>query len=327
MHAPFLAGLSLALGLLGPGSALAQVGHPPIQGPRPVHERLAASDRVVLARITGATIGRIQVETVEATEDTTPEVFEIKRSPLAPPPLEPGDHAILFLRGARPPYVLVDEPKEVIRWVDDGQPDRPAEAVRALASAGGDPGALAQVYLDWIDAGPATLRELGASGLDAILSGAPALAATLGPDRLARVIDPGTPPDVRRISAQLAARAPRSAAALSMALARDPRPLDPAATAAALRGAGLARAPETVSLLGRAAKDPNPLVRLAAARALPGAMVFAREETISIARAIAEDETDRRVREAAERVLRDAARPRPRPRRTPGTPIEDPTDG
>ena len=310
-----LAGLSVFVGWLWGAAALAQTGHPPIQGPRPVHERLAVSDRVVHARIKSVEIGRIQLEAAAGLAGPVPETFEVKRSPVAPPPLEPGDEAILFLRGARPPYVLVDAPEEVIRWVEPDQGPRWDAAIGALVAADDDPVAQADAYLDWIDAGPANLRGLGASGLEAILALEPGMAGAIAPGRMVRVRDPDRPDDVRHISARLAALSPDHAGALCGVLAGAGLPLEPATTNAALRSGALARAPEVFALLERAKDDPDPFVRLAATRALPTTLTFAREETLSVAREIAAGETDRRVREAAERVLRDAMRPPPRPRR------------
>ena len=306
--------LSLAIvGAPGPG-VRAQVAHPPIEGPRPVHARLAVADRVVHVRIVSVETGRIQVESAGTPAGADPARFEIKRSPAAPPPLVPGDEAILLLRGARPPYILVDGPREIIPRVDPAAAGRWMEALAALAAAAGDPAAQAAVYLDWIDRGPAGLRGLAATGLGAILDAEPPLAAAIGRRRLALVTDAGAPDDVRLISARLAARSPESAGALCEALARDPRPLDPATADVALRAGARARAPQVFMLLERVAGDPDPLVRLTATRALPVTLGFAREETIARAHAIAAHETDRRVRESAERILRDAARPPPRQR-------------
>ena len=85
-----------------------------------------------------------------------------------PPPLATGDRALLLLRGARPPYVLVDEPSEVIRLSDDAMAARWSAATRAALAARGDPAALEAVYAEWVANGPSSLRDLGSAGLLAL---------------------------------------------------------------------------------------------------------------------------------------------------------------
>ena len=89
----------------------------------------------------------------------------MKRSPISPPPLATGDRALLLLRGDRPPYVFADRPSEVIRLSDAAMTARWQEAVREVIARRSEPAALVPVYLDWVDRGPETLREIGRSSL------------------------------------------------------------------------------------------------------------------------------------------------------------------
>jgi hypothetical protein len=155
-----------ALALLLPAWAGGQpVGHPLPPGLRPFHLRLEGVDLVLVVRVERVDEGRLAVALEDAVAGAPPERFEIKRSPLAPPPLATGDRALLLLRGDRPPYVLADTPAEVIRLADDAMAARWGAAVRGVVARRGDAAALVAVYLDWIDGGPATLREIGRSSL------------------------------------------------------------------------------------------------------------------------------------------------------------------
>lgn len=310
-----LSSLLALLALLGPGAARGQGGHPPIQGPRAVHDRLEAADLVVRAQVAGVELGRIRLTHGESLVGSASKEFEVKRSPLAPPPLAAGDQVILFLRGARSPYVLEDAPSEVIRLSGAEQEARWDGAVRALVGARGDPAAMSRVYLDWVDGGPVTLRGLGATGISSLLSANPALEAAIAETRVALAVDMATPAAARRVSAGLAARSPKAAARLCRALAGGEHPLDPGVADAALRGCALAGASETLDLLARAATDPDVQVRMAAARTLPAAAALAPAQTLELARAMANGESERSIREAAERIVRDASRPRREPRR------------
>ena len=215
--------------------AEAQVGHPSAGRPRAIHERLDAADRVVRIRVGAISEGRIAVEEATALVGEATAPFEIKRSPLRPPPLVEGDEAIVFLRGARPPYVLVDEPGEVIRLGNSGAGEedriqRWGDAIQALAAGREESAALAETYLDWIDGGPTTLRALGANGVLDLIGREPSLSAGIGAERVAHAVDPVAEIDARRISAHLAATNPRSGAALCEAVASSELALDASLT-------------------------------------------------------------------------------------------------
>jgi hypothetical protein len=144
------------------------IGHPGIPGPRPLHERLAGADRVAVVQVERIDAGRIAVTRLDLLAGEAPEAFEVKRSPLRPPPLATGDRALLLLRGARPPYVLADEASEVIRLSDDAMAERWAGAVRAVLANRDDRAALVTVYAEWIAEGPVSLADLGRAGLRAL---------------------------------------------------------------------------------------------------------------------------------------------------------------
>ncbi len=157
---------SLLLGLLLPFQAVGQpFGHPLPPGLRPFHDRLAELDVAAVVRVERVDEGRIEVVREDVLAGAPPERFEVKRSPLAPPPLATGDRALLLLRGARPPYVFADQPSEVIRLSDDAMAARWSAAVGSVIAHRREPAALVPIYLDWVDAGPETLREIGRSSL------------------------------------------------------------------------------------------------------------------------------------------------------------------
>jgi hypothetical protein len=133
--------------------------------------RAAAASVVAVVRVESVAEGRIALRLEDALAGSPPEAFEVKRSPLRPPPLATGDRALLLLRGDRPPYVLTDEPAEVIRLADDAMAARWSAAASKALAARDDPAALAAVYREWVENGPASLRDLGAAGLQALQAG------------------------------------------------------------------------------------------------------------------------------------------------------------
>lgn len=156
----------LGLALLLPGEARAQfAGHPLPPALRPFHDRVAEVEVAAVVLVEQVDEGRIRVRRETVLAGAPPERFEVKRSPLAPPPLATGDRALLLLRGDRPPYVFADQPSEVIRLSDAAMAARWQEAVREVIAHRSEPAALVPVYLDWVDRGPETLREIGRSSL------------------------------------------------------------------------------------------------------------------------------------------------------------------
>ena len=299
------------------------MGHPTASRPRAIHERLDAADRVVKVRVASVSEGRIGVEEAEALVGEVERAFEIKRSPMRPHPLAAGDLAILFLRGARPPYVFVDEPGEVIRIVDATQEARWSEAIETLDAARSETPALAATYLDWVDRGPASLRDLGANGIFRVIEQDPALREQLARSRAEPAANPAAPAEARRISAGVAASTPAGATSLCTKLNASETPLDAPVTEIALRGCAAAGAPAAADLLQRAADDEAPAVRMAAARSLALVARSAPEAALEVARELAENDPETSVRRAAERMLRAASRERPRSAREPRSPHGD----
>lgn len=163
----------MALGspLAAPPAVAQGLGHHGVPPLRPLHQRLQAADVAAVVEVERIEAGRIAVTRHETIAGEAPETFAVKRSPLRPPPLATGDRALLLLRGARPPYVMADEPAEVIRLSDDAMAARWTGAVRAVATNGDDRDALVAIYREWVENGPASLRDLGRAGLLAL--GAP----------------------------------------------------------------------------------------------------------------------------------------------------------
>ena len=106
--------LAFACALIA-GAAIAQAPHPIPAPVRPLAERAAAANVIALVRIERVEHARISATLLEALRGGAPARFEVKRSPLRPPPLEAGDRAVLFLRGARGPYVFAADPADSLR--------------------------------------------------------------------------------------------------------------------------------------------------------------------------------------------------------------------
>ena len=204
----------------------ARAQHPLPSAGRPLHVRIAAADVVAVATIGRIDEGRIEVRDATILRGTAPKTFEIKRSPGRPPPFVTGGPAVLLLRGARPPYVLVDEPREVILPSDAVAARRWTDALHALFDAGADPDALLHTYLLWLDGDDETLREAAAAALSDARAPFLPLGAADAVDRARAATDPRRGAANRRVSALLAATHPAGADALLSAIpgaAEDPR--------------------------------------------------------------------------------------------------------
>jgi hypothetical protein len=180
-----------------PGHALPRPG-------RPLHARLAQADVVALGTIERVELGRIQVGDAVALRGAPGERFAVKRAPSRAPDLSAGDRTLLLLRGARTPYVQVDEPSEVMLVADPAGEARWRDALAELLTASGDE-AVRDVYLEWIDGSDDELRD-AATGALADRRHQPPL--PIGPDvaraRARIALDPRRPVSVRRASASIA---------------------------------------------------------------------------------------------------------------------------
>jgi hypothetical protein len=164
--------LAAAAALAGAASAQAPHLIPPLQ--RGLHERAAGAEIAVIARVTGADAGRLELAAEAVLRGAPPQRFAVKRSPLRPPPLAVGDRALLFLRGARPPYVLAGDASDPLPIASEAEARRLGEALPALLAAGDDAAALRAIYTRWSAADEPLLRRLGHEGLASLPPEAPA---------------------------------------------------------------------------------------------------------------------------------------------------------
>jgi hypothetical protein len=304
--APMLAASALwALAALAtPSGALAQGMHPLPPQARPLHRRLALADAAAVVRVERVDTGRITAARRDVLLGDVPERFEIKRSPSSPPPLEEGDLAIVLLRGARPPYVLVDEPRETIRLAGETMEARWTDVLRRVAEGRGDPEDLADLYLAWMDEGPDSLREIAFRGLLETTAAPGPLQARVSLDRGRAAADSARASEARRLSAMLAVRTPEATAELLPSVPGDDAL--PAVVVTALRGAALHRLPDALDALARALHHDEPAVRAAAWQALPAlASAFGPPALAEAGRRAGED-PDASVRRQAERSMRAA---------------------
>jgi len=279
-------------------AAPAAAQHAPPPGPRPLHERLAESDVVAVATIGPIQEGRIEVHDATVLHGDASPSFEIKRSPSTPPPFVTGVPAVLLLRGARSPYVLVDEPREVVLPSDAAAARRWTEALRALFAAQGDPGKLLHTYLVWLDGDDEALRDAAGAALST--SEAPYL--PLGRDdaleRARAALDPHRAPSARRVSAGLASTNPDGAAALVAGIPGSAP--DAQVVAIALRGTPTVPAPQREAALLRTLADGDSTVRRAA---LMGATSVWTDAIKARVQALAEGDADHDVQSDARALL------------------------
>ncbi len=255
--------VALALGSSGAAGAIG-LGHGLPQPPRGLHERLERVDAVAIATVEQIDLGRIRVRDARAVVGALTARFEVKRAPSAPPPLEPGDRVLLLLRGARPPFVLVDEPREVTVLGEGAAEDAWSQGLLDLLAADGAADRIASTYLRWIQVPDDDLRRIAGQ----TLSTAPELMAALSPQQVAERVrvatDPGAPVGARRSSALVALASERGAAALIPKLPGDDGLAGPEVLVAGIRWGMAWDAPAAVELFQRALADPRPDVRRAA---------------------------------------------------------------
>jgi hypothetical protein len=294
-----LAGAARLAGLLVLLAAPARAQlHPLPRGPRPLHARLEQASVVAVGTVAEVDEGRIGIRDAAALRGEPGSSFEVKRSPLAPPPLEAGTRAVLFLRGARSPYLLVDDPAELVVLGDDDEVVAWERALRALLNAEDDPGALLGLYVDWLTSSPESLRTAAVQALPD--PDAPFLPIGPGAARtLVRVaLDAQATSAARRAAALVAASDPDGRAALVRAVPE--RAERPELVDIALRAGAAAGTPGETEAIGRALAHPDPDVRRAALRAALFAWSDALEEQIA---ALAANDPVPMVRQDASQVL------------------------
>ena len=259
-----LGGVLLGLAL----TSAAGAQHPVGPRARALHTRLAQADAVAVATVKAVEPGRLRLDDGRSLHGDVPSPFQVKRSPGAPPPLAAGDRVLLLLRGARPPYVLVDQPEETIRLADADAEERWSEAVRAWLAVRERPAAWVPLYLSWIDGGPDTLRELAVQSLGDLGAPFQPVPAEVFAGLGAAAFDPARPLAARRAAARLAFLSPEGADALAGGFlsAADP---DAVIAQAALRAAPREGAAKGSALLLRGLAHSDAEVRRTALRAAP----------------------------------------------------------
>ncbi len=268
---------------------------------RPLQVRLAQADLVIVAEVVGLSDGRIDVAGVRPLWGAAPDRFQIKRRRSSPPPLAVDDRALLLLRGARAPYVLVDEPAETVRLVDARGEKAWSEAVQAVLAHPDDPSALAARMLGWIDRGPAALRDTALVSLGPLLEASESLRKEVALERADAAARSDLPREARAISAQLAAGSEQGQDRLVAELARAEE-LEATSLAMALRFASLRNHTDLASLYHRALRSEHPELRRIAAQDPNPARRLGESATSALTR-IAADDPDELVQKAARKTL------------------------
>ncbi len=253
--------------LLWASAASAQHGMP--KALRPLHARLAEADVVALGTVERVETGRIDVVDAFALRGEPGDRFRLKRAPSRPFGLAPGERALLLLRGARTPYVVVDEPREILKLASAEQEQRWRAALgELLASEGGE--AQRDVYLAWID-GPD--EELRGAAIQALGDRSQALPVTadLARERARIALDPARLPAVRRASVNIACQNPAGTATLLAGIGAPG--VDPGVVQLGLALAVMQRAEGLTPALVATLRSTDPEV---VAAALPAATLSAR---------------------------------------------------
>jgi hypothetical protein len=295
---PLAALLALVAGVAQAPPAAAQLGHGTATGPRPLHLRLAAADVVAIATIEDVRDDRVALRDARVLRGDAPPQFELKRAPSKGIPYAVGLTVLLPLRGARSPYVLVDDARELVVLRDEAARAAWSDGVQALLAAGDDREALLDVYLAWLAGADEPLREAAGAALVDPRAQLVPVSADRAVERARAALGPALPAPARRVSAILAAGRPEGAAALVPGLA-DPG-ADPQVLETALRGAVRWRLPALDDALLAGLAHANPAVRRAAVKAIETA-----GSPPGLARLpeVARQDADEGVRREAEKVV------------------------
>jgi hypothetical protein len=296
-----IAVLGAALAVVAP-PGVAHAQHPGVAHQRSLAARLALADAVVIATVESESPGRLACGSVRTLLGTVPERLELKRAATAPPPLAVGDRAVLLLRGARPPYVLVDEPEETIRLADPGSEERWAAAVSGLLAVRGEPAAWPALYSRWIDDGPDTLRELAVNGITDPKAPFQPLPSAAGAVFGERAWDLTRPLPARRAYALLAALSQEGSTRLVAGFGAAPNDSDPAVATAALRA--VLRDPAAASpTVAHALDHSDAEVRRAALQAAQSLRDRAAPELRARIERVSREDSESWLRAEAERTL------------------------
>lgn len=298
--------LWIAVAVLLPCRVAAQdlasvMAHAGQAGPRPLAERLELADAAVLARIEAVAPGRIQLAEIRVLSGHVDPEAQVKRSASRPPALEKGDRALLLLRGARSPYILVDRPDEVVRLDGDESWERWGAAIEALvAESDGD--ALLGLYASWLEGTDDGLRDEAARALSDSRTSPRPLPPDFVAARVALATAPGAGHRVRAASAIVALQTPEGTELLLRAMPGDAGAAPSGVLAMSLQAGLTLRSPLVLPALARALEHPDRGVRLAALRS--GAMLSFVAESRDALVALAQGDPDPEVRALANGVLR-----------------------
>jgi hypothetical protein len=296
--------LAVSAALGAPASARAQgpmAGHGVPAAPRSLHVRLAAADAVAIGTIDAVELGRFQVREAVALAGDVPAEFQIKRSPSRSPAIEPKRAALLLLRGARSPYLLLDDSRELVSF-DPSERTVWEEAVRRLLACGSDARAQLGVYVDWLATPDAALRGLARVALADRGAAFQPLPADVARGRARAAFDGQLGSEERRSNAWIAALTPEGAAALLEAVPGDSAHADSSVVLVALQAGAMHHSPQGSAAFVRALASSDPSLRLAALRM---AALYSRQPDArrALERAAAA-ETDPRLKGEFERALR-----------------------
>jgi hypothetical protein len=284
--------------------------HPlPARGPS-LQERIVEADAIAVTRVRSVEPDRLEVERVRAIIGELPRSFQVKRSPLRPPPLEAGDRALLLLRGARSPFVLAGEPRETIRLEDDSDARTWTRAVETLVAAGDDPKRLLALHLEWLDGPDERLRSLAVVAFLDPRSRFGQIPRELSQARARIAADPSRPLPVRRTSASIAVLHAAGASELLAHLPLAEGAADPLIVELALRAAAANDLPGAEQAFLRTLRHPDPTIRRRGLQAASSLAAPGSELRDEVARMAARD-PDARVKRRAE-SLRDQLERRPR---------------
>ena len=297
-----LAAVALAA-LALPVQVVAQAGHPLPQLETPIHARVSRSDAVVLARVDRVEPGRLQLQNLGTLVGEIPEHFGVKTWPGAAPGYGAGDFAVLFLLGARSPYVLLGEPRDQLPPSDEVRARSLAAGIEALAEAGDDPERLLELHVGWLEGDDELLARLALVGfLDRegpLRSPPPGFAR----ERARLALDSSAPLPARRASLILASRDPSLMPSLIEWVPGDGGPADAELSALVLNQAVMMRTQGTEVAVVRLLRESDPKLRrlgLGAARRLRRDLG---NEALEQIEALAARDPDPDLRRLAQRVL------------------------
>lgn len=301
---PVLVGL---LGCLLAATASAQLGHPLPPGTAPLHRTLEAADRVVIATLGELTPGRVRLRDPRPLSGPgdLDAPLELKVAPSRRAEVVPGHRVLLFLRGARSPYVLVNDRHEPLQLITDpDDEERWARAVGAALAARADPEELRQLYLDWIEDGSDALRQVGLQGLVDPRAGLWPLPPEMVRRAAALASDPERPLPVRRAAAALAVLSESGTQQLLESLVQQHEEAEPEVLERALRSGQAWGLPEIPDALLSALRSPESAIRGAALRAVRTLEDPVLREEV---RRVASNDPDAVLRRRAERLVAGAS--------------------